>query len=228
MWTAMGALALCAAAALTQDSVTASKPDVSVITFDLFWDAATPQKFTITVDSSGRAKYVSHNETKEPDPARRESMVQGDPDYEVEFAMSAANRNRVFQLARDANYFNGKFDYTAHRIANTGRKTLTYHGAGQNFETSYNWSENKSIDQLTRLFEGISNTVEHGRKLQFLRRFDKLGLEKELKGMEQLAANNELAEIQIIAAVLENIANDFSVLNIARQRARHLLALNPS
>jgi len=216
---AMSAMALCAVAARTQNSGAASKPGVSVITFDLFWEAATPQKFTITVDSSGRTRYVSHDQ-KEP---------QGDPDdYEVEFAMSGANRNRIFQLARDANYFNGKFDYTAHRIANTGRKTLTYRSTSQNFETTYNWSENKNIDQLTRVFEGISNTVEHGRKLQFLRRFDKLGLEKELKGMEELAANNELAEIQVIAPVLENIANDSSVLNIARQRARRLLALNPS
>jgi hypothetical protein len=146
----------------------------------------------------------------------------------LEFTMSGAMQEKVFQLARNANYFNGNFDYTAHRVANTGKKTLGWNGSGRKFQTTYNWSDNKSVDQLTRIFEGISNTIEHGRKLQFLHRFDKLGLEAELKNMEALAQSGSLAEIQIIAPSLENIANDTAVLNIARQRARHLLALNHS
>jgi hypothetical protein len=42
--------------------------------------------------------------------------------------------------------------------------------------------------------------------------------------MEEMAQNQSLAEIQVIAPLLQNIANDSSVLNIARQRARRLLA----
>jgi len=61
-------------------------------------------------------------------------------------------------------------------------------------------------------------------KLQFLRRFDRLGLEAELKAMEHLAEGQDLHEVQIIAPILENIANDSAVLNIARRRARRLLA----
>ena len=71
---------------------------------------------------------------------------------------------------------------------------------------------------------GISTTIEHGRKLQFLHRFDKLGLEDELKGMENAVENHNLAELQIIAPTLKSIADDTTVLNIARQRAKRLLA----
>jgi len=42
--------------------------------------------------------------------------------------------------------------------------------------------------------------------------------------MEDMAQNHNLAELQAIATTLENIMNDSSVLHVARQRARRLLA----
>ena len=53
---------------------------------------------------------------------------------------------------------------------------------------------------------------------------DKLGLEDELKGMESAQASHNLVQLQIIASTLESIADDTSVLHIARQRAKRLLA----
>jgi hypothetical protein len=111
-------------------------------------------------------------------------------------------------------------------VANTGRKTLTYADLSRNFETTFNWSENAAIDQLARLFSGISSTAEHGRKLAYLHRYDKLGLEAELKGMESEAESGFLAELQIIGPTLDSIAHDASVLNIARARAQRLLELS--
>ena len=224
----ISAVFLCALAAPAQGAGAPAEPGHSVITFDLAWEAVTPQDFTITVDSSGNAKYVSRGSAKPPEPATEDQAAEAEPDYVLEFVMSGAMREKVFQLARNANYFNGNLDYTAHRVANTGKKVLGWTDSTRKFQTTYNWSENKSVDQLTRIFQGISNTIEHGRKLQFLHRFDKLGLEAELKNMEALAQSGSLAEIQIIAPSLESIAGDTAVLNISRQRARHLLALNPS
>jgi len=204
--------------AFTQDQDKPTNPNEPTITFDLFWEAANPQSYTITVESSGKATYVSRN------PTRQEGgSTSADPDYTLEFTISPANRDRIFLLAKAVGYFHGDFDYK-HKVANTGRKTLTYADTTRHFQTTYNYSENKDIEQITRIFQGISNTIEHGRKLQFKRRFDKLGLENELKGMEEMASEGYLAEVQIIAPVLQNIANDSSVLHIARQRAQRLLS----
>ena len=95
--------------------------------------------------------------------------------------MSAADRDKIFRYAREANYFNGDFSFKKHAVASTGKKTLTYVDPARHFQTTYDYSENKAIQEITSIFKGISNTIEHGRKLQFLRRFDKLGLEAELK-----------------------------------------------
>jgi hypothetical protein len=220
--TAIAMVLLCGFLMFAQNQEEPSHPAEPNVIFDQYWEAATPQNFTITLRASGAAKYVSRNPTRTP-----QGEEAADPDYLLEFTMIPANRDRVFTLAKALNYFNGNFDYK-HKVAFTGTKTMIYADPVRYFKTSYNYSVNKDIDELTRLFQGISNTIEHGRKLQFVRRFDKLGLERELKGMEELARNGYLAEIQIIAPTLRSIANDSSVLHIARERAQRLLEnLNP-
>src|SRR5262249_173708 len=198
-----------------------NNPAVPTVTFDVFWEAATPQSTTISVQANGETRYVSRNPTRAEDKEQRGVPSE---DYETRFTMSAGNREKIFSLAEQARYFNGDFDFKKHAVANTGKKTLSYTDSNQHFATTYNWSENAAVDQLTRMFQGISNVIEHGRRIQFLRRFDKLGLEAELKAMEEQAAGHYLNELQVIAPTLESIANDSSVLNIARQRAKRLLA----
>lgn len=188
------------------------------ITFDRVWEAYKPQDVTITVQSTGTAKYVSRNPFTPPD------QTGADPDYILDFTLSTRNQERLFRDAREANYFHGDFTYKKHAVASTGKKTLTYSDPVRHFSTTYDYSDNKAIEEITNIFSGISNTIEHGRKLAYLHRFDKLGLEDELKGMESAAEGHNLAEIQIIAPTLKSIANDSRVLNIARQRAKRLLA----
>jgi hypothetical protein len=200
-----------------QNPSTAENPAIPTVTFDCLWEAATPQEYTIIVRSTGSGRYVSSNPARPP-----EDRAQ-DPDYEREFTFSSNGSAKVFALAAQARYFEGDFEYKKHHVANTGRKTLTYADMVRHFQTTYNWSENTAIDELTRYFQGVASTIEHGRKLEFLHRYDKLGLEAHLKGMEEEAQSGYLAELTIIAPVLESIAGDSSVLNIARQRARRLL-----
>lgn len=213
-------LMACAATGLSlQTADQQFHPRVPTVTFDLVWEQATPQEFTIRTQADGPSSYLSRNPTK-PVPEGEEK----DPDYSIDFSMSAKDAAKIFKLAQEAKYFNGDFEYRAHRIANTGKKTLTYADESRHFQTVYNHSENKAIQELTSLFQGISSTIEFGRKLQFKHKYDKLGLEAELKAMEDAADNHNLAEIQVVSSILKDIADDSSVMNIARQRARRLLA----
>jgi hypothetical protein len=207
---------LVALALLGQD--TPQNPSLPTITFDRVWEQYTPQNIDIKVQATGPAKYLSRNPFSPPEQAGQ------DPDYLLEFTISARNQARLFRDAKEANYFNGDFNYKKHVVASTGKKTLTYADHDRYFETTYDYSDNKAIQDITDIFQGISNTIEHGRKLQYLHRFDKLGLEAELKAMEDAAASHSLVELQIIAPTLKSIAEDSAILNIARQRAQRLLA----
>jgi hypothetical protein len=210
--------ALAAAAQTTSQNATTLNPTTPTITFDRLWEASTPQEYLFTVKSGGTATYLSRNPTRAP-----EDGSEKDPDYTLDFTLSARNRDKIFKLAQEANYFNGNFDFTKHAVANTGRKTLTYADPSRHFQTVFNHSENKPVQELAHLFLAISNTIEFGRKLQFKYKYDKLGLESELQGMEMAAEGGNLAEVQLIAPTLQKIADDSSVLNIARKRAKHLL-----
>src|SRR6476661_8337913 len=159
------------------------------ISFTRVWDAFTPQSVTFTVSASGATKYSSNNPGKTGDDV---------DDFQTEFNMSPGARDKLFRYAKEAHYFNGDFSFKKHAVSSTGKKTLTYADQVKHFETSYDYSENKAIQEITNIFAGISNTIEQGRKLQFLRRFDKLGLEAELKGMETAFEGHNLEELQLI------------------------------
>jgi hypothetical protein len=200
-------------------------PAIPTITYECYWEATRPQDVVIKVQSTGNTTYLSRNPSlpteQEAGPQPRNRAL--DPDYQVQFLMSQPNRDKILKLAEQANFFNGNFDFTKHAMANTGRKTLAYADVSRRFQTVYNYSENRAIQDLTQLFQNISNTLDFGRRLAFDYKYDKLGLEAELKAMEEAASSHNLAEVQVIAPLLEQIADDPKVLNIARQRAKKIL-----
>lgn len=212
-------LSLLASAQNAQPNLSPDDPNAAqagpVVTFTQSWPAATPAFFSVAVSATGRVAYQSSPKDKAGDP------------YELKFTMSPENQKVVFELADHLKHFNGDWDYKKGKIAFTGTKTLAFKDANNHFTTTYNWSDNVQIQQLTTLFQSISETVELGRKLADTYRFDKLGVDAVLKSMEQAAKNNQLAEIQSVQPILSKLAKDSSLMNISRRRAEFLLSKIP-
>jgi hypothetical protein len=202
---------------------------VPVVTFDMVFAGVVPAHYSIAVESLGTAAYRSDDVGGEPNES------SGSGPYAEKITLSGATAKRIFDLARQANYFQGNFNYSKGKIANTGAKTLTYSdGPADSFgkptvgihnQTAYNYSENTAIQQLTEIFEDISGTIELGRKLRYLYRFDKLGLDAELKAAEGRAQDHQLMELQLIAPTLQDLADDSSLLHMVRQRAQNLIKM---
>jgi len=187
---------------------------VPTVTFTLDWPVAKPPHYSISIESAGRATYTAAGGTGDP----------AEP-YTRNFTVTDATRERIFAAAKSLDYFRGQFDFTKHPIAFTGRKTLSFTDPDRHFQTTYNWSENAQLMDLTHLFQAIENTLASGRKLEYLHRFDRLGLNAELKAMEEAAKDHYLAEVHTIEPLLRQIADDPNVMDLARQRARRLLIL---
>lgn len=208
-------LALLAVIARPQLRAQAADPKSATIKFEREWEDYTPQAVSITVTLNGHTKYSSHTAAKPPEEA---------DDYETEFDLSPTSTGKLFRNAEQVNFFDGDFDFKKHAVASTGKKTLTYSGPDHHGSATYDYSENKAIQEITNLLAGVSATIEAGRKIKFTYKFDKLGLEDQLKGMESAAQSHNLVELHLISPLLETIAGDTSVLNIARQRAKRLAA----
>ena len=200
-------------AAQPEAAPAAAQPSV---TFNFSWSQGIPwQKYSITVQADGNTHFQG---TPAPDEAG------GDTDlFQQDFTMSEANRSKVFDLAKKLNYFQGNFDSHLKRITHTGSKTLEYKSATRHGSTTYNWSQNVDVQELTNLFIAIASTLDYGRKLTFQYRFDKLGLDSRLKELADLQASHFAEELNAIAPILRKIADDPNTMHISSQTAQQLL-----
>ncbi len=211
----------CGAFAQTPDVEPGQKSaPMPVVSFELNWKVADPQWYAITIEPTGRTSYVSKPKPSEGD-------TPGDP-FKLEFTATEETRQRVFELAKQANYFKGDFEYKGKNIAQTGVKTLTYKDGEKQSQTSFNYSTNPAITELTSLFQRISGTLEAGRKLGYSLRFDKLGVDSQLKKLEDMKRMGALVEVQALEPMLKQIINDHSYMNVSRQRAQRLLGMQVS
>lgn len=186
------------------------------VSFTLDFPGANPGHYEIVIANDGHGSYSSNGKVDEKsDPA--------DP-APLQFVVSENIRGQVFDLAKRAHYFTGKVDSGHTNIANTGAKTLAYKDASHNSHATYNYSQLPSVEQLTAIFQNLSNTMEFGRRLGYFHKYEKLALDDELKRMEEMQRESELADVEAIAPVLNDIANDSSVMNVSRARALRLLA----
>jgi hypothetical protein len=186
------------------------------VSFKLDFPGADPSHYEIVIASDGQGSYISNGKLDEKsDPADPEPL---------QFVVSENIRTQVFDLAKRANYFTGKVDSGRKNIANTGAKTLGYKDANHNSEATYNYSLLQPIEQLTSIFQNLSTTMEFGRRLVYLHKYEKLALDDQLKRMEEMQRENGLADVGAITPVLKDIANDSSVMNVSRARALRLLA----
>lgn len=195
------------------EAAPAAQPSVT-LHFD--WSQGIPwQTYSITVRADGNTHFQG---TPAPEGA------SGDTDlFQQDFTMSEANRSKIFDLAKKLNYFQGDFDSHLKRIAQTGSKTLEYKSATTHGSATYNWSQNADVQELTRVFVAIANTLDCGRKLAFQYRFDKLGIDTRLKELEDLRASHYAEELNAIAPILRKIADDPNMMHISRQNAQALL-----
>lgn len=183
-----------------------------------------PARYELKINSAGAGTYTSEQQPSEGEDPSDASAQKGDTDIR-DVQLSPATADRIFALAAKVNYFDGNFDFKRHAVADTGGKTLRYTGSGGSHSASYNWSEDPSIQELTHIFQAISATLESERRLKLMKRFDRLSLNGELSSLEQRAALGGVRELQLIAPTLRAIADDASVMKLARDRAQRLLAL---
>jgi len=208
--------ALSAATLLFSVSLSLHAAEPARITFSLDFPNSDPDHYSIAVQSDGHAHYEC---------VARISDDSDDRDnYQTEFALSDATRSRIFELAAQADYFSGKLD-SGRKLAFTGTKKLAYQDNQRNFSATYNFSPKPAVQELTTLFQNVAATLEFGRKLAYYHRYQKLALDDEMKRMEDEARRGDLAELQAVKPVLQEIFDDPSVMNVVRARAQRIMEM---
>lgn len=138
-------------------------------------------------------------------------------------SISQPTSQKIFSLAEKLNRFDVTCASKLKNIADTGIKTLAYSGRDGSGSCTYNYSDNKDVQSLTEVFLGIAETMDIGRRLDLLHRFDRLGLDPAMKFLSDEVASGRALEIGTIERSLRSIAQDAGVMARVRTRATALL-----
>ncbi len=181
------------------------------------------QHFTITVGEDGAGTYHAELAPAKASGGDRDLPLATGMVVDRAFALGPGTVKKIFELARAADRFAMVCASKAKNIADTGAKTLRYAGADGAGECGYNYSESKPVTELTDVFQGIEATMEVGRRLDFLRRFDRLGLDAEISTLGSMVTDHRAWGVEAIGATLRSIANDTELLQRVRLRAAKLM-----
>ena len=178
-------------------------------------------RFTLSLHEDGTGTYKADQAEIPATPTSMRGQAAQHIDRSLN--LTPATVTKIFKAARALNYFNIECASKAKNIADTGKKTLTYTGADGSGSCTYNYSENKSVDTLSNSFLAIAYTMDEGRRLEFLHRYDRLGLDAEMISLGQEIEAGRAMELGTITPVLAAIADDTAVIQRVRLRAQKML-----
>jgi hypothetical protein len=177
------------------------------LTFVKSFPESIPDYYRVVLLQNGEAEYATAADDPQP----------------VQFKISEDLVKQAFDLADKLNHFKGESLEMRRKIANMGKKTLTYENGAERGSQSFNYSERPVAMDLVNLFERISNTQQANIELDRIMHFDKLGLMKHLLQVEIQLDHKDLAEPVLLVPNLEAIAVNKTYMDIARLRARIIL-----
>ena len=180
------------------------------MSFDFLWPAQAVPQYKITVADDGNGSYLAHSPAGTAAPGIQQITV------------STPTRSRIF-AAGEVLTGSQKCESKAKNLAQTGQKTLSLRSRTKVAECTFNYSEDKRIQDAVAVFQAIAVTMEEGPKLQRLHRFDRLGLDAELAVLEKSAQEGRALELGNIAPVLRSLVQDEAVMQRVRLRASKLL-----
>jgi hypothetical protein len=211
-------LALWLAAPSWGQSAAASGATGAVFQADFSNPGLIPAHWTLTLhrDGSGHFRSVRGNAPAGDDPGIQAPDVDRDLDVSAEFA------TRVFETALRHNFFNE--DCESHvKVAFQGLKKLSYNGPEGQGSCEFNYTKVNEIQSLSDSLIAVVGMILEGARLETLLKHDPLGLDQEMNYLVQAARDGRLQQLRTIRSILEQLADDPTVMERVRKRAKQLL-----
>jgi hypothetical protein len=184
----------------------------TVLFTSVLW-TADPAYYSIALDSSGTATYESL-------PA---SVGDDGVPYTMEFQVSDRTRRIAFQLAQGLNFFSGLKGEPLPPAQTSRVRTLAYIDTTMNNQFAYGAPSSPDLEEITSVFEDISETFESGRRLVYLEQHEKGAIAPELNRLETQTKRRRMREFQALAPILRGLAEDRTLAAGVRNQAGKLL-----
>ena len=182
-------------------------------------------KYTIGIYQNGQGTYMGDQVATFAAGTAAQPATSA---FDHRFVLTSGTTDKIFKLSGELSHFNKTCASKAKNVADTGTKILSYAGPDGSGSCTYNYSDNKDVQALTDIFQGLAETMDQGRSLDHLHRFDRLGLDAAIKFLADEVKEGHALEVGTIAPSLRSIASDPDVMERVRNRASALLALIPA
>ena len=180
--------------------------DGATLTYRRVFKNSSPEFIELRVSEDGAATYDIRQSSEDPDPQP--------------FEIGTPVRAKLFALAGELHNFDHA-DLDVHRkVADLGQKTLRYEKGSEVHEAQYNYTTNHSATELQAIFEGLAQQLQDRDLLQHRLKYDHLGVNDALTQFEIHLNQRVLPEPERLLPVLDSIAADSRLVDLARGRAR--------
>lgn len=180
------------------------------VTYTRSFKGSQPAFLQLVIREDGAATY----EAKEKD---------GDPLTSIAFTASPGVLTEVFAEVRSLDGFAGPKLQSKEKVAYTGDKMLAFDDAARHNSQEFTYTKLPAARSLVELFEKISTAGMDAIRLQRALRYQPLNV---LDAMQQMQSDwdlHQIAEPQIMQAVLEQTVASPTAMDAARHRAQKLL-----
>ena len=178
------------------------------------WNAD-PSYYSIAVDATGTATYLSSPE----------GLGKTGTPYTTEFQVSDRTRRIVLNLAQKLDYFAGSYGELQSSPETHNVYTLAYRYGNVNNQYTFSTSSDADLEELTSVFEELSQTFEFGRKLSESELHNHRAIGPQLDAMRSKADRRALRDLPALLPILRSLAADASVDAEARKQANLLIKL---
>jgi hypothetical protein len=182
----------------------------ATITYRKIFKTSYPEFVEIKVSDSGSGTYDIRQLTDDSNPQPMELAPQ--------------IVQTIFDLASKLHNFDGIQLEMHRRIANLGEKTFRYDRGSESHQVAFNYTLDRSAEQLLQIFETLARQQSDLSDLQRTMRYDRLGVNDVLRQIEKDYDANLIPEPQRFLASLDQLGADSHFIDIARERARALAA----
>ena len=168
-----------------------------------------PEYLAVSIDANGNGTYDSHGLEDPPNPRSLQ--------------VSPGTTAQIFSLVQSLNYLRS-LDLDSHlKVANLGLKTLTYQDGREINKVQYNYTQKRAAQQLSEIFEKISNVEERIAQLEYAMKYDHLSLPQALALIQTDLDEHNYVEPALLIPTLEKISTDPRFMHLARSHAQELL-----
>ena len=164
----------------------------------------------VDFDDSGRGKY--HFRKKDGQ------------DITNDLNVSTSVVSQLRGLFGEANFLGSEEDYQHKKdFSHLGRVTITYSDGSRERKTSFNYTDNASMNRVVEIFRNISTQENRIFEIAVTRENDPISMPAQMRMLESELKSKQIADPRQLVSLLEQLKLDESIPLIARNHADRLI-----